>query len=61
MIEARSLWELIERRAALTPDALFGVDEEERRLSFAEYQAAAERAAAANHEDMPATNTAAAN
>ena len=36
----------MEARAAATPDALFGVDEDERRLSFAEYHAAALRAAA---------------
>ncbi|MCZ6570085.1 MAG: AMP-binding protein [Deltaproteobacteria bacterium] len=46
MIEARNLWQLIERRAAHTPDALLAVDEEDRRLSFAEYKVAAERCAA---------------
>ena len=46
MIEARNLWDLIEQRAALTPDALLAVDEEDRRLSFAEYKAACERCAA---------------
>jgi cyclohexanecarboxylate-CoA ligase len=35
--DARSLWELIERRAEATPDALLGVDEEGRTLSFAQY------------------------
>ncbi|MGQ0802790.1 MAG: AMP-binding protein [Actinomycetota bacterium] len=44
--DARSLWELIERRAAATPDALLGIDEDKRTMSFAEYKAAAERAAA---------------
>jgi cyclohexanecarboxylate-CoA ligase len=44
--DARSLWELIERRADLTPDALLGVDEDGRRMTFGEYRAAAERAAA---------------
>ena len=46
MIEARSLWELIERRAAATPDALFAVDDEGRRQSFAAYRDAALRCAA---------------
>ncbi len=46
MIEAGNLWELIERRAAFTPDALLAVDEEDRRLSFAEYKTASERCAA---------------
>ncbi|MGH8982896.1 MAG: AMP-binding protein [Acidimicrobiia bacterium] len=42
---AASLWELIERRAAATPDALLGIDEDDRALTFGEYRAAAERAA----------------
>ena len=46
MIEARNLWELIERRARATPDALFGVDESDRELRFGEYRAAVEVAAA---------------
>ncbi|MEE9606938.1 MAG: AMP-binding protein [Myxococcota bacterium] len=46
MIEGGSLWELVERRAEQTPAELFAVDEEDRRLSFAEYRAAAERCAA---------------
>lgn len=47
MIEdARSLWELIERRAADTPDAALGVDEDGRTMTFGEYRAASERAAA---------------
>jgi len=45
-LEGRTLWELIERRVAATPDARFGLDEDGRSLTFAEYQAAAERAAA---------------
>jgi acyl-CoA synthetase (AMP-forming)/AMP-acid ligase II len=45
-MEAGSLWELIERRAEATPDALFAVDDRDRRLSFAEYRALAERCAA---------------
>jgi acyl-CoA synthetase (AMP-forming)/AMP-acid ligase II len=46
VIEAGNLWSLIERRAEDTPDAQFGVDEDDRRVSFTEYRAAAERAAA---------------
>ena len=46
MIEADGFWALVERRAAATPEALFAVDEEDRRLSFADYRDAAERAAA---------------
>ena len=46
MIAAGSLWELIERRAELTPDAPFAFDERDRALSFAGYRAAALRAAA---------------
>lgn len=46
MIEARSFWDLAGQRAALTPDALFAVDEDNRKLSFREYLEAAERCAA---------------
>jgi cyclohexanecarboxylate-CoA ligase len=38
MLEAGTLWELIEARAALTPDALLAVDELGRELSFAAYR-----------------------
>ena len=41
-----SLWDLIEQRAAATPDASFGVDEDDRPLTFAEYRDACNRAAA---------------
>ncbi|MCZ7531406.1 MAG: AMP-binding protein [Acidimicrobiia bacterium] len=44
--DARTLWELIERRADLTPDGVFAVDEAERTVTFVEYRDAAERAAA---------------
>jgi acyl-CoA synthetase (AMP-forming)/AMP-acid ligase II len=47
VIPGATLWELIEARAAATPGALFAVDDADRRLTFAEYRAAAERAAAA--------------
>ena len=46
MIEAATLWELVERRAEATPDALFAVDDRDRRMRFDEYRAAAERCAA---------------
>ena len=45
-LSAPSLWELLERRAAATPDALFAIDEAERTRSFAELLGAAEDAAA---------------
>src|SRR5437868_5528107 len=46
MIQGRTLWELIERRAQDTPDALFLTDEGKRTMTFGEYRVAAERAAA---------------
>ena len=46
MIDGRTLWELVERRARETPDALFLMDEGKRTMTFAEYRDAAERAAA---------------
>jgi cyclohexanecarboxylate-CoA ligase len=44
--DARSLWELIERRVADTPDATMVIDEDGRTMTFAEYRTAAQRAAA---------------
>jgi len=44
--DARSLWELIERRATATPDLVMAVDEDGRTLTFAGYRDASERAAA---------------
>jgi cyclohexanecarboxylate-CoA ligase len=41
-----ALWPLVERRASLTPDALFAVDERDRTLTFAQYRDAALHAAA---------------
>lgn len=46
MIEGRNLWELVEGRAAATPDAVMTVDEAGRAVTFAEYMVLAERAAA---------------
>jgi len=49
VISADSLWSLIERRAEATPDAPFAIDERDREHSFADYRAAALRAAAGFH------------
>lgn len=49
MIEGRTLWELVERRAEATPDAPAAIDEHGREISFAEYRTQAERAAAGLH------------
>jgi acyl-CoA synthetase (AMP-forming)/AMP-acid ligase II len=46
MLAGRNFWELVEQRVAATPDALFCIDERDRSLSFAQYRAGAERAAA---------------
>jgi cyclohexanecarboxylate-CoA ligase len=46
MLQGRTLWELMEKRVDATPDALMAVDEDMRTLTFAEYWAEAERAAA---------------
>src|SRR5262249_5409754 len=43
--DAGSLWELIERRVAQTPDATMAVDEDGRTLTFREYHDAADRVA----------------
>src|SRR2546430_16832364 len=60
MIQGRTLWELVERRAQETPDAVFLTDESKRTMTFAEYRQAAERAAAGLNamgigEDTPVT------
>jgi len=46
LLQAKSLWELIELRAQATPSALFSLDEFDRRLSFADYRGACLAAAA---------------
>ncbi|MHB8339970.1 MAG: class I adenylate-forming enzyme family protein [Mycobacteriales bacterium] len=46
MLEGDTLWDLVRARAERTPDALLAIDESGRRLTFAEYHALAERAAA---------------
>jgi cyclohexanecarboxylate-CoA ligase len=45
-VDGGSLWELVERRAAATPDGLAAVDEDGRTLTWAETRTEAERAAA---------------
>jgi acyl-CoA synthetase (AMP-forming)/AMP-acid ligase II len=41
-----TLWDLIEARATATPDAVLGIDEDSRVITYGGYRAAAERAAA---------------
>ncbi|MFA5883277.1 MAG: AMP-binding protein [Acidimicrobiia bacterium] len=46
MLELDHLWDLVRERAATTPDRVLTIDEERRRLTFAEYRDACERVAA---------------
>ena len=46
MLGGATLWELLEKRVLESPDAEMVVDESGRRMTFAEFKAAAERAAA---------------
>ncbi len=46
MLLGRTLWELMEKRVDATPDSLMAVDEDMRTITFAEYWAEAELAAA---------------
>src|SRR5262245_7440043 len=57
MIARETLWQLVEERAAATPDALFAVDERDRELTFAQYRDAALRTAAALHARGVGTDT----
>jgi cyclohexanecarboxylate-CoA ligase len=50
MIRTATLWDLIDARAKATPDALFGLDETGREMTFAGYRDAAERLAGMLHE-----------
>ncbi len=50
MIEGRNLWELVDARADATPDAVMLIDQEGIEVTFAEYRAQAERAAAGFHD-----------
>jgi non-ribosomal peptide synthetase component E (peptide arylation enzyme) len=49
MLEAETAWQLVERRAEATPDALFALDEAGHELSFDGLRREAERAAAGLH------------
>jgi len=49
MIEGTTLWDLVEQRAAASPDDRLAVDETGRSLTFAEYRDQCERVAAALH------------
>src|SRR5438128_85718 len=46
MLEAGTLWELVEKRAAVSPDARMVADERGDSLTFGAFKTAAERAAA---------------
>ena len=46
LLEAGTLWDLIELRANTSPDDLFGLDDREQALSFSDYRNACLRAAA---------------
>src|SRR5579859_1878025 len=46
LFEVRTLWELVERRAAESPDRPMLLDERDRRVTFGEFKAWAERTAA---------------
>lgn len=50
MIRADTLWGLVEARAEVTPESLFGHDESGHEMTFAEYRDAAERLAVVLHE-----------
>jgi cyclohexanecarboxylate-CoA ligase len=50
MLEAATLWDLVERRAEATPDTVMAVDESGRIATFAEFRHRAERVAAALHQ-----------
>ena len=47
--DVRSFWELLEKRAAATPDRTMLIDAADRVVSFAEFKSWAERAAAGFH------------
>ncbi len=50
MIDGRNLWELVEARATATPDGVMLIDQEGTEVTFADYKAQAERAAAGFHD-----------
>ena len=47
--DVRSFWELLEKRAAATPDRPMLIDAADRRVTFSEFKSRAERAAAGFH------------
>ncbi|MDE0887146.1 MAG: hypothetical protein OSB70_16615 [Myxococcota bacterium] len=49
MIQATSLWQLVERRAEASPDVLFALDEAGRQLSYGGLRESTLRAAAGLH------------
>ena len=49
MLEAKTLWSLIEKRAKASPDTLVMVDETDREVTFAGLRDEAERIAAEHH------------
>ena len=48
--DARTFWELLERRVEATPERMMLVDEADRSMTFAEFKDSAERVAAGLHE-----------
>src|SRR5438552_6192513 len=46
MLDRWTVWDFVESRARVTPDALFAVDEADRALTFLDYRNRAERVAA---------------
>lgn len=51
MLDGRNLWELVEARAAATPDLVMTVDETGQTATFLEYRATAEKVAAGLHAE----------
>src|SRR5690606_33204049 len=49
LVTGRTLWETLERRAQISPDATMLADDTGRRITWAEFQAWAERVAAGLH------------
>ncbi len=49
LYDARTFWEMLHRRAALSPDQPFLLDDGDRRVTFGEFRAWAERVAAGLH------------
>ena len=49
IFDVATMWDLVERRAATTPDAPMLIDEDDRRLTFGQFRHQAERVAAGLH------------